>query len=103
MKISNVRLSEAKKLRDAALRLLDREGLDTILTDRGTRHRTRQIVLDGLLILHSRPVGEQLLDIWEGPKVFSVAWDATGFLTVIAFRLGAWRDRLRTIAGSDAA
>jgi hypothetical protein len=84
---------------EEALRLLDREGLDTILADRGTRHRTRQIELDGLLILHSRPAGEQLLDIWEGPKVFSVAWDATGFLTVIAFRLGAWR----TIAGSDAA
>jgi len=62
----------------------------------------RQIELDGLSILHSWP-GEQLLDIWEGPKVFSVAWDATGFLTVIAFRQGTWRDRLLAIVGSDAA
>ena len=97
MKVSKAKLSEARQLRDAALRLLDREGLDTILSDRGTRHATRQIELDGFLIMHSRPAGEQLLDIWQGPKVFSVAWDATGFLKVVAFRPGSWKDRLRAI------
>jgi hypothetical protein len=43
MKISIAKLNEAKQLRDAALILLDRNGLDTILADRGTRYRTRQI------------------------------------------------------------
>jgi hypothetical protein len=103
MKISIARLNEAKQLRDAALRLLNGDGLDTIIGDRGTRHRTRQIEVDGLSIMHSRPGGEQLLDIWQGPKVFSVAWDATGTLTVVAFRSGAWRDKLNSIVAADAA
>jgi hypothetical protein len=98
VKTSIAKLYEAKQLRDAALSLLDREGLDTILADRGTRYRTRQIEIQGLTIMHSRPAGEQLLDIWQGPKVFSVAWDATGSITVVAFRSGSWRDTLRLVA-----
>jgi hypothetical protein len=103
MKTSAAKLNETKQLRDAALNVLDREGLDTILADRGTRHRTRQVEIEGLSIMHSRPAGEQLLDIWHGVKVFSVAWDATGSLTVVVFRPGEWRGKLRALAGADAA
>lgn len=59
----------------------------------GVRHRTRQIEVDGLSIMHSRPQGEQLLDFWQGPNVFSVAWDGTGSLTVVAFSSGGLRTR----------
>jgi hypothetical protein len=97
MKTSIAKLNEAKHLRDAALILLDRDGLDTILADRGTRYRTRQIEIAGLSIMHSRPAGEQLLDIWQGVKVFSVAWDVAGTLTVVAFRPGDWRQSLRAV------
>jgi hypothetical protein len=103
MRVSIARLIEAKQLRDAALIVLNRNGLDTIIGDRGERHRTRQIEIEGLSILHSRPAGEQLLDIWQGVKVFSVAWDATGSLTVVAFRPGDWREILRAVAAADAA
>lgn len=103
MKTSMAKLNEAKQLRDAALSLLDREGLGTIVADRGTRHCTRQIEVEGLSIMHGRAAGEQLLDIRQGPKVFSVAWDATGSLTVVAFRSGSWRDTLRLVKKADAA
>jgi hypothetical protein len=53
--------------------------------------------------MHSRPAGEQLLDIWQGRKVFSIVWDVTGTLTVVAFRPSDWRDALRALAQADAA
>jgi hypothetical protein len=102
MKISAAKLNEAEQLRDAALIVLDRNGWDTIIGDRGERHRTRQIEIEGLSISHSRPAGEQLLDIWQGSKVFSVAWDATGLLTVVALRPGNWREILRAVADAHA-
>jgi hypothetical protein len=103
MKVSIARLNEARHLRDAALTVLNRNGIDTIIGDRGERQRTRQIEIEGLLIMHSRPAGEQLLDIWQGVKVFSVAWDATGTLTVVSFRPGDWRDKIRAAVAGDAA
>jgi hypothetical protein len=101
MKVSKARLDEALQLRDAALRILGRTGLDTILADRDRRHHIRQVDMNGLTIMHSHPFGEQLLDIWQGRKVFSVAWDATGTLTVVAFRPGDWQNLLRANAGAQ--
>lgn len=103
MKVSQARLDEARQLRNAALRVLDRTALDTIVGDRGVRHHTRQLEVNGLTIMHSAPAGEQLLDIWQGRKVFSVIWDMTGTLTVLAFRSGDWLDVLRALAEADAA
>ncbi|TAH66374.1 MAG: hypothetical protein EWM45_11665 [Rhodopseudomonas palustris] len=74
---SKSKLVQALELRDAALTLLDRAGLHTIHGDRGTRHHTRQVNIQRLKIMQSRLSGEQLLDIWNGTKIFSVAWDAT--------------------------
>jgi hypothetical protein len=88
MKVSIARLNETKQLRDAALTVLNRNGIDTIIGDRDERHRTWKIEIEGLSIMHSPHAGEQLLDIWQGEKVFSVAWDATGSLTVVSFRPG---------------
>jgi hypothetical protein len=101
MKVSKARLDEALELRDAALRILGRTGLDTIFADRNRRHHTRQIEMNGLTIMHSRPARQQLLDIWQARKVFSVAWDATETLTVVAFRPGDWQDILRANAGAQ--
>jgi hypothetical protein len=103
MKSSIAKLNQAKQLRDAALTGLNRHGLDTIVGDRDERKRTRQIEIEGLLIMHSRPAGEQLLDIWQGVKVFSVAWDAAGSLTVVSFCPGDWIDKLRAVVAADAA
>lgn len=98
VKVSHTRLNEAKKLRESALRVLDRSGLDTIIYDHQKRHHTRRVEVDGLTIMHSNPKGEQLLDIWQGRKVFSIAWDATGAMQVVTFRPGDWRDSLSASA-----
>jgi hypothetical protein len=103
MKVSTARLNQARELRDAALSVLDHGGLDTILADRGKRYRTQQIEVGDLSVMLSRPAGEYLLDIWQGKKVFSVAWDMTGSLTVIALRAGGWQSTLRAIAEAEVA
>jgi hypothetical protein len=101
VKISRARLDEAQELRATALRILDRSGLDTILYDPQKRHHTRQAEIGGLTIMHSSPQGEQLLDIWQDRKVFSIAWDATGAIQVVSFRPGNWREILRASAKSQ--
>jgi hypothetical protein len=42
-------------------------------------------------MLFSRPGGEQLLDIWQGRKVFSISWNDFGPPYVVAFRPGSWQ------------
>jgi hypothetical protein len=96
MKVSNARLREALQLRDAALRILNRVGYDITIADsgRGYCNHHRQAKINDLAITCSRPGREQLLDIWQGKKVFSISW--TDGLTpyVVAFFPGPWKGSL---------
>lgn len=90
MKVSQARLAEAIELRDAALGIVAAFGTDRIITATagGYRHSVQTIEFGELTIMYGSPSpgGEQRLDIWEGRKVFSIAWNRTGLADVIAFR-----------------
>jgi hypothetical protein len=99
MKASKARLEEAIRLRNIALRLLELLGEDTTIPAYGGRYRVpvREVRANGLTIGYSRSYGEELLDIWQGRKVFSIAWDAGETPYVVAFHPGSWQDTLRAI------
>jgi hypothetical protein len=100
MKVSKARLTEALQLRDAALRLLNLVGHDITVADseRGYCHHNRQVKIDDLTIMCSRPGRGQLLDIWQGKKVFSISWTDGLPAYVVAFRPGTWK---RSLARAD--
>ncbi|WP_441255834.1 hypothetical protein [Tardiphaga sp. 285_C5_N1_2] len=95
MKVSLARLNEARELRDIALTLLDRHGMNVILVDRHRQIKTRQHHVNDLKIMQSAPMGEQILDVYHGRKVFSVNWNDVDALDVVAFKPGEWRQVLR--------
>lgn len=97
MKVSPARLSEAHELRDIALALLDRDGSDVVLVDRDMKIKTRQPRVADLNITQSAPMGEQILDVYHGRKVFSLNWNDTDAIDVVAFKPGEWRELLRTL------
>jgi hypothetical protein len=105
MKVSKARKREATRIRDIALGIVHSRGMDGILsTVRGThRHAIRRADLDGLHISHGcHQSGERCLDIWDGPKVFSVRWDISGALTVVSFHPGPWQDKLSAFRAEKA-
>ncbi len=95
MKVSLARMNEARELRDIALTLLDRQGMNVILVDRDRQIKIRQHHVGDLKIMQSAPMGEQILDVYHGRKVFSVRWHAADTISVVAFRPGDWRQVLR--------
>lgn len=96
MKVSNARLREALQLRDAALRILNRVGCDITIADsgRGYCNHNRQAKINDLTIMCSRLGRGQLLDIWQGKKVFSISWNDGLPPYVVAFRPGTWKRSL---------
>lgn len=100
MKVSNARLREALQLRDAALRILSRVGYDITVADseRGYCHHNRQAKIKDLTIMCGRPERKQLLDIWQGKKVFSISWSDVLTPYVVAFDPGTWK---RTLTRAD--
>jgi hypothetical protein len=100
MKVSNARLREALQLRDAALRILNRVGYDITVADseRGYCHHNSQVKINDLTIMCSRPARAQLLDVWQGKKVFSISWNDGLTPYVVAFRPGTW---MRTLTRAD--
>ncbi|MGM5049524.1 hypothetical protein AB8A20_11665 [Tardiphaga sp. 604_B6_N1_1] len=95
MKVSLARLNEARELRDIALALLDRHGSNVVLVDRSRKIKTRQLEVGDLRIMQSAPMGEQILDVYHGRKVFSVNWNDVDTIDVVAFKSGDWRQLLR--------
>jgi hypothetical protein len=95
VKVSLARLNEARELRDIALALLDRHGSNVVLVDRSRKIKTRQLEVGDLRIMQSAPMGEQILDVYHGRKVFSVNWNDVGTIDVVAFKPGDWRQLLR--------
>jgi hypothetical protein len=100
MKVSKARLREALQLRDAALRILNRVGYDITFADsgRGYCNHNRQAKINDLTIMCSRLGRGQLLDIWQGKKVFSISWTDGLPTYVVAFRPGTWK---RSVARAD--
>jgi hypothetical protein len=100
MKVSRARLERAEQLRDAALRILARAGHEVVISDeeRGFCPRTIQVKVNGLTILRSWHEREQLLDVWQFRKVFSIAWTGTRTY-LVTFRPGTWENIL---LGADA-
>jgi hypothetical protein len=91
----NARLMEALELRDAALRILNHVGYDmTIADSRGYCNHNRQAEINDLTIMCSRFGRWQLLDIWQGKKVFSITWTDGLPTYVVAFRPGTWKGSL---------
>lgn len=43
-------------------------------------------------------MGEQILDVYHGRKVFSVRWNNVDAIDVVAFKPGDWRQILRASA-----
>jgi hypothetical protein len=98
VKVSLARLNESRELRDIALTLLDRHGSNVVLVDRERQIKTRQHHVGDLEIMQSAPMGEQILDIYQGRKVFSVNWNEVDAIDVVAFKPGDWRQTLRMAA-----
>jgi hypothetical protein len=101
MKVSIARLRDALQLRNAALRILNRVGDDITVADseRGYCHHIRQVKIEDLTIMCSRPERkQQLLDIWQGKKVFSIWWSDGLTPYVVAFHPGTWK---RTLTRAD--
>jgi hypothetical protein len=95
MKVSRIRLEIALQLRDTACRILQHIGtVATIASSRGDCHESREAKVKDLIILCSHHDGEQLLDIWQRRKVFSISWNNSDTPHVVAFRPGAWQKRL---------
>jgi hypothetical protein len=91
MKVSKTRLETALQLRDMACRILKHIGaVTTIGNSRGDCAESREAKINDLIILCSRTGGEDLLDIWQGIKVFSISWNDSGPY-VVAFRPGTWQ------------
>ncbi|MGM4998293.1 hypothetical protein AB8A05_06115 [Tardiphaga sp. 538_B7_N1_4] len=95
MKVSLARLNESRELRDIALTLLDRHGSNVVLVDRNRQIKTRQLDVGDLHIMQSAPMGEHILDVYHGRKVFSVNWNDVDAIEVVAFKSGDWRQLLR--------
>ncbi|QQO14952.1 hypothetical protein JJB99_01800 [Bradyrhizobium diazoefficiens] len=91
----SARLLTANTIRNAALDVIDRTGIDCITTA-GKRGRliripTKSATVNGLKISYRQLLyGRDLLEIWDGPKVFNVQGDANGRLNIVSFRRGAW-------------
>ncbi|SNT02208.1 hypothetical protein SAMN05216374_2340 [Tardiphaga sp. OK246] len=98
MKVSPARLNEARELRDIALALLDRQGMNVILVDRDRQFKIRQHHVGDLKITQSAPIGAQILDVYHGRKVFSVRWNDVDAIDVVSFKPGDWRQALRSSA-----
>jgi hypothetical protein len=100
MRVSKDRLEESIQLRDIAKRLVELLGEDTSIPAYGGRYRVpvRKVRVNGLTIGYSCEHGEDLLDIWQGRKVFSIAWNAGETPYVVAFHPGSWQDILRAIS-----
>jgi hypothetical protein len=97
MKISMRRLEEALNLRDVALSILNSRIQRTgPVPDELAQYNTRSMAVESLTILHGQPLSpnEDLLDVWDGRKVFSIAWNVDGEVRVVAFRPGTWQARL---------
>jgi hypothetical protein len=99
MNISAARLAEAIELRDIAVRLVMAHGVPRLVTTAtgDCRHALNIAEIADLTIAYGNPShsGEQRLDVWQQRKVFSIGWDRTGYVHVIAFNSGSWRDTLR--------
>ena len=112
----------AVKLRDAAFRMLSREGkleevgggLKLVSLQVGALElgmRTPFQKMPGLkapenygeALQHSKlkELPAYGIDVWAGKKVFSVAWGGGDILTIISFKRGPWEADLMTVAGAD--
>lgn len=97
MKVSKTRMKIALQVRDTACRIVRQIGTDTTIIDsRGDWHPTREAKIGGLLILWSPRGNEQLIDIWQGQKVFSISWSDSGPY-VVAFRPGSWMSLILSV------
>lgn len=103
VKVSPARSKEARELCDIVLALLDRHGSNLALVDRDRRIKTRQIEVGDLRIMQSAPMGVQILDVYHGPKVFSVNWNDVDAIEVVAFKPGEWRQLLRSLGDNASA
>jgi hypothetical protein len=97
MKVSKARPEKALELRDAAMRILTRTGRNAIIADseRGYCHHVKRAKIDDLTVMYSSPEGEHTLDVWQGTKVFSIAWRGTRTPYVARFCPGDWERILR--------
>ncbi len=103
MKVSLARLNEARELRDIALALLDRHGSNVVLVVRDRKIKTRQIEVGDLHIVLSAPMGEHILDVFYGRKVFSVSWNGVDMIEIVGFKPGDWRQLLRSLGDNASA
>lgn len=88
-KVSEARMRLATLIRDKALDYVRDHGTDELA--QGVPVRSAQ--LKTLRIMSSVISGRlHILDIWEGPKVFSVRWeDDSAALDITSFRPGPWQ------------
>lgn len=88
-KVSEARMRLATLIRDKALDYVREHGTDELVSNIPVR--TAQ--LKTLHITSSVISGRlHILDIWEGPKVFSVRWEGdSGALDITSFRPGPWQ------------
>jgi hypothetical protein len=101
MKVSITGLRDALQLRSAALRILNRVGEDVTVADseRGYCYRVRRVRIKDLTIMCSQlERKQQLLDIWQGKKVFSIRWSDGLPPYVVAICPGTWK---RTLTRAD--
>ncbi|MFC0243231.1 hypothetical protein [Rhodopseudomonas telluris] len=103
MKVSLARLNEARELRNIALALIDRHGSSVVLVDRDRKIKTRQIEVGDLQITLRAPMGEHILDVYHGRKVFSVSWNDVDMVEVVAFKPGDWRQLLLSLGDNASA
>ncbi|OSI70857.1 hypothetical protein [Bradyrhizobium canariense] len=97
----NYRLLTAQTIRTAALDVLDRAGIDRITpvrTKKGMRRvRTKWASVDGLKISYRKlDCGGDVLEIWDGAKVFNVQCEPVDRLSIVSFRRGLWERKLYT-------
>ncbi|MDH2386400.1 hypothetical protein [Bradyrhizobium sp. CER78] len=99
MMASGTRIAAAIQLRDASLRILSHIGRQRIIAnpERGYFHRVNEARISGLTIWCTGFTTEQMVDIWEGRKVFSIRWNVTRAY-LVAFRSGTWQ---RLITNAD--
>ena len=92
MRVSQARLNEVIRIRDAALKIIGDHGISFIRP--GFPCPIKEAERNGLKI-SLMPVYGRTLDIWDDRrKVLNVAWDITGAVTVVGFHPGPWRERL---------
>jgi hypothetical protein len=85
------RKARAIELRDLALKVIQREGKDGVIS----RIPVKSVRLEDLEMMYIPQVqGEALLDVWTDKKVFSIRWDKTGRTDIVNYKPGFWETAL---------